>query len=398
MRDASSFRAFVFVIGTSMLAAGCGFDPSAPIGQSPLPAIYGADDRREAFEETDTRFRELLEGATIVSINPSFLDERNPDDIQMDAPTQQEAYGTCNGVRFNEQPAGGFCSATLIDDDLVLTAGHCAFDLDDCQSNKWVFNYYYRAAGQLQTITSEDVFDCQRVIVRRLDETRFTAFDYAIIQLDRAATPRHRVAPVTSNRGALATGAGLHLLSYPAGIPGKSGTGRVIDPRELSDGFFEMTIDSFEGSSGGALYNDDGEIVGIAVRGAPDFETQGSCDVPSQLADDGRDDIEEGTYVRHAIDALCASGHSSPRLCGGGADGGTTSTDGGTTRPDGGTTTRPDGGSTSADGGTTPGADGGTAGRSSGGCAAAPLGAPADAWWIVLAASWFASRRRRRSR
>jgi hypothetical protein len=70
-----------------------------------------------------------------------------------------------------DQPAAASCFGTLIDDDLVVTAGHCAFSQRMCQSFLYVFHYYYAAAGQMAAITSEDVFSCREVVVQRLTTT-----------------------------------------------------------------------------------------------------------------------------------------------------------------------------------------------------------------------------------
>lgn len=359
----------------ALLGAGCGPDREGdtPVGDSTQAVIYGADDRKDYFEEADEAFRQLLRRSTAILVTPDTIDESDPASVQLLGSTMQDSFSVCPTERFYDQPVVGQCSGTLIAEDLMLTAGHCITSASDCRQARWVFNFYYESDGQLATITSEDVYRCTAIVAQKLLDTRTTSFDYAIVRLDRPATPRHTPAPISPVRTFLANSDPLVMVGFPLGLPAKVARGKVSDPRLDVGDFFGLLIDSYEGNSGSAVYDTQGRIVGIDVRGANDFRQSGSCYVSDVLPDNGSRGEEEASYAFTAVEAFCLTPSSAGSvLCG---DGGAASPDGGppdggVIAPDGGRSASDGGPSTVADGGTLTDADGGTAslGGKSGGC------------------------------
>jgi hypothetical protein len=116
--------------------------------------VHGADGRRDVYEVDDSALRAIATDATVALIYSSRL---IPDDeglIQFEARSQQEDQKLCPDQRFAEQPVLAFCSGVFIDDDLVLTAGHCLqasarSPEEACRETSFVFGFHYRAAGTL---------------------------------------------------------------------------------------------------------------------------------------------------------------------------------------------------------------------------------------------------------
>ena len=73
---------------------------------------------------------------------------------------------------------------------------------------RFVFNYRNDAPATLHTITTADVFSCTQAMVFRNDPAASgnLANDYAIVKLDRVATPRFTPAPVRTTMAPLAAG------------------------------------------------------------------------------------------------------------------------------------------------------------------------------------------------
>jgi V8-like Glu-specific endopeptidase len=307
--------------------------------------VYGTDGRTDYYASTDATWRQIVQSSTVALIDRSGVSVRDPNNVQVSGSTLVE-QGICSTERFADQLSAASCSGVLIDDDLVLTAGHCAENLTMCRSYSYVFRFYMEAEGRVATITSEDVFTCAELVTQRSTDDR----DYAVIRLDRAATPRHQHVTVQRTAEALATGQSLILIGFPSGLPAKIDTGgKVVNARRSTLDYFIATVDSFSGNSGSSIFDAQGRVVGTLTSGQEDYIDRGSCAVVNRLADDGSQGGETAMYAFRAIQALCAVRPSS-RACTGGVDGGV---DGGA---DGGTTGRTDGG-----------ADGGSAGRTDGG-------------------------------
>ena len=309
-----------FGLLSALLAPACSQDdgPFLP-GGAEQRVVYGTDDRLEYYAHPDLVLRQRTAESVVAMIPPGDMDMSDPDDIQFTAPTLGAAWDLCAGQWFATQPTAAMCSGTLIDDDLVLTAGHCVTDAGDCAAYRWVFNYYYTAAGSLGPVTSADVFSCAELVAQEYTAT----VDYAIIRLDRPAPAPFAPAPVKLADTALAVDDPVAIIGFPSGIPAKLDSGgHVLDARAGTRDYFIATTDSFGGNSGSGVYDAARDLVGILVRGASDYVRQGGCYVVHVLPADGGGEGEDVTYVHNALDDLCNTvGWPSARLCGTPGDG-----------------------------------------------------------------------------
>ncbi|PTL84207.1 hypothetical protein DAT35_12305 [Vitiosangium sp. GDMCC 1.1324] len=80
-------------------------------------------------------------------MSPSDFDATNPNNVTFPGQNLGTAYNLCTSQRFRDDPTAAFCSGTRIDDDLVLTAGHCVTSANDCTNTRFVFNYDQPSAG-----------------------------------------------------------------------------------------------------------------------------------------------------------------------------------------------------------------------------------------------------------
>lgn len=276
--------------------------------------VYGADDRMDWHEHPDETLRTLTSNAIVALIRDSGLDTSDPEDVLITAGPLGPSRGLCEDERFYNQPRSASCSGTLIDADLVLTAGHCVDNDDDCRGFSFVFDYYYEEDGVLKTINAEeDVYECDSVVARELGG----GMDYAIIRLDRQVHASHAPALVRFGAEPMADNEPVTIIGFGSGLPAKIDNGGfVTNPRSAEMIYFNATTDAFGGNSGSGVFNEANEVVGILVRGATDYVTDGGCQRVNVLAADPGDAGEDITYASNAIEALCASGYESP-LCGG---------------------------------------------------------------------------------
>ncbi len=157
----------------TLAAVGCGplepgESPPSPevLGESKAPVVYGTDNRPDVYAHADATLRARAAQATVALMRPSTINTSNPNNVTFTAQTLGASYNLCTTERFRDDPTPAFCSGTLIDDDLVLTAGHCITSASDCSNTRFVFNFYRPAAGVLQTVTTADVFSCQSIVTR----------------------------------------------------------------------------------------------------------------------------------------------------------------------------------------------------------------------------------------
>ena len=322
-RTASRRKLFGALLCTLSVAA-CGPAPEGePSGEKPPetgsqehPVVYGTDNRTDVYAYPASVLRTRAEKSTVALMNPSDFNTSNPNNVTFNASTLQSAYNLCSTQRFLNDPTPAFCSGTLIDDDLVLTAGHCITSASACANTRFVFNFYRTSATTLQTVTTADIFSCQSIVARQQGTVGGRNLDFAVVRLDRPATPRFEPAPVRPGNTALPLSTGVSVIGSGSGIPFKIDDGGwVRDARAGTLDYFVANTDTFGGNSGSGVYeNNNVTVAGILVRGVTDYVSQGGCNVVNQCTDTGCGG-ESITYVRPAIDAYCAVA-GSMRLCG----------------------------------------------------------------------------------
>ncbi len=290
----------------------------AELGKRSDAIIYGDDDRLDVYEHPEAVWRERVRASSVALIQPRFLQRPPSGRVSVSTETLGERYNLCPDERFATQPASADCSAILIDRDLVLTAGHCFEEQQGCETYAYVFDYFYAAEGQLESMSAADVYGCRDFVVRRVSpKNAGKQIDFAIVQLDRPAlAPRE---PVTISPRALKNGDAVITLGYTSGVPAKIDTGSfVIDARSASMDYFKLNSDTFAGSSGSGLFDPQGGLVGVLVRGGEDYITSDAgCNVAKRIAaDKDGSPWEQATYATSAIEALCDSGWPSDALCG----------------------------------------------------------------------------------
>jgi V8-like Glu-specific endopeptidase len=319
--------------------------------------IYGEDNRLDVYAHPNATLRALTQSSVVALIPRNhFLRTTSGDSAIFTLPLK-DAFEVCADERFANQPTAADCSGVLIDDDLVLTAGHCFHSDNSCDQYSFTFDYFFQAEGRLASMGWGDIYGCRKIVHRTVSALGVRPrIDYAVIQLDRPAVGR---TPVTLRATPLVQGEPLATIGSVSGLPAKIDTGsQVLDTRVASGDYFLLDSDTFSGSSGSGVFDAQANLVGVLVRGGADYEKRadGLCQIPkvvsspvdgsaAPLADAGLvlppdgitvppvgpaapvpDDAsvrsaagEEATYVARAIEGLCTQGYPSARLCGGAA-------------------------------------------------------------------------------
>lgn len=322
--SAPAFRAKL--LGTlfctlTALACGPAPEPGMPgepqLSEASAPVVYGNDDRKDVYEHPSAALQDRARQSTVALMSPESIDASDPNHVILDGTTLDDYENLCTDQRFRDDPAPAWCSGTLIDDDLVLTAGHCMETADDCATTRFVFKFYKTANGVLENITSADIFSCKSIVARKLVESGDRYVDFAIIKLDRSAAPRFTPAPIRPGNDALAVGQNVAVIGSGSGIPFKIDSGGSVRTNNAAyKDYFIATTDTFGGNSGSGVYETvNNTVAGILVFGDKDYvpRSGANCNVVNvckETACGGEGII----YVNQAISELCAR-TTSARLC-----------------------------------------------------------------------------------
>lgn len=241
-------------------------DPSGPGGKGD---IWGTDDRIERYEIQTTALQEAAtRSAAIVELS-SLTHDAVRNTYSLGLTPLRRTQSLCDGERFADQPASAMCSATLIGDDLMVSAGHC-FDARPCDQIAIVFDFAYEQRELLPEVAARDlpaanVYRCVETLAAELhydDMDRSRDVDYAVFRLERKVTDR---APAKVNwQDPIVAGQPAYVIGHPMGIPQKLATGKVTDTSNSA--FVIHDADVFGGNSGGGLFDRNGTMIGIHVN------------------------------------------------------------------------------------------------------------------------------------
>lgn len=227
-------------------------------------AIYGLDNRTLLSQVNDQRAQEW--GEAIASLIPlSHLTYRASKANYKIKPFEQKKL--CSGETQLAKRSLSACTGFIVEEDLLVTAGHCIRSQCECEKMAFAFTHRANQRSTSDIVRHEDVYFCQQLVNR--DRNRFTGNDFAIVKLDRYVEGR---APLLyRSKGKIGDHDPLEMIGHGLGWPlVYSATGKILD--NSKDYIFKTGLDSFLGNSGSPVFNSDtGLVEGLLSDGEEDF-------------------------------------------------------------------------------------------------------------------------------
>ena len=127
--------------------------------------IYGEDTRRDLYQVDEPALATLARTSIMAMISESNVNVSSDGAVTLLGGTLQRRYQLCEGQRYGDQITASSCSATLIDDDVIVTAGHCVELQAECETKRFVLGYHMESESDLAPLTAGDVFSCQQLIL-----------------------------------------------------------------------------------------------------------------------------------------------------------------------------------------------------------------------------------------
>ncbi len=276
--------------------------------------IYGEDDRKEIYEAPSEEHKEVARSTAILVQDQDLTYDSTTMTYSHDSMTFGESQLLCSDVRFYEQYSLGYCSGFLIAPDLVLTAGHCFSDEEDCLSSanyascvqnlnncdntRFVFDFaLLQSESDSQgpkSFPESDVYKCKELLYDKDVEyaqigkqwIETSSSDFAIVRLDRSVENR---SPLKLNRAEEAKVKDeVFVVGHPSGIPSKITDNAEV--RSVGSEIYYLNSDTYGGNSGSAVFSEGTfRVEGILVSGETDFAQKPgfACYVSNRCEEDG---------------------------------------------------------------------------------------------------------------
>jgi V8-like Glu-specific endopeptidase len=288
--------------GLIVVHIGCAAEPSSP-DYDPTSGggkgdVWGNDDRKERYELDPKGVAYQLALSSAMVTDSDHVTQYPDGHFELSPPDRLAAvHDLCPGERFARQPSVGFCSATLIAPNLVVTSGHCLMRAGEgvstaqsrCQTTRFAFNFAYDAPTPDQDLIravfnlEQDVYSCKNVLAIESPYTTTPTgtHDYAVVELDR---PVDGHSPIPIANWIPKLGEPVVQIGHPSGIPQKISSDVVLEPfdRETYKTAFTYHGDLLGGDSGGGVFTESrgGVLMGIpTVYSGQDYvlRADGSC-------------------------------------------------------------------------------------------------------------------------
>lgn len=259
--------------------------------------VYGPDDRRDVYEISDQALIGLGNSTCVLVSAGRLTPSANDTFTATFTDYRISGFDPCPTEPYGDQPLLGFCSGFLVDEDLIVTAGHC-YSETSISNTRFVFGF-----EMLDASTPVQVFDASQVYagIEVVGRALTGQDDWSVVRLDRPVDAPGAIPLPIRRMGTPQVGTPLGVIGYPSGLPKKIAFGDTTEVKINANlFFFDANVDTYGGNSGSPIFNRNSMLVeGVLVRGQTDFQIQDNCFISNALTDEngGGGQFEECSKV-----------------------------------------------------------------------------------------------------
>lgn len=227
--------------------------------------------------------RSIMADSTVALVHRRKLEDHGDGTFTLNATTVRTEYNVCPDETHVDPDAASasVCSGVLVRKDRVLTARHCLKEFAGKVENIRIVRGYRNMQGERLPFKEHQVFSVRMVPADIHPEAMLLKLDKEVTDVSSLPVP----APVPPAESSLVFAAG-----HPLGMP------LTFSARGYVKGYPSQTIptdlDVFGGNSGSPVFNSLGNLVGIVLEGANDFE-YGQCNHVKQCLERDKCRMEE---------------------------------------------------------------------------------------------------------
>jgi V8-like Glu-specific endopeptidase len=239
-------------------------------------AIYGSDDRQDVNQVAGLRD---ISAAVAVLVANNFIQLNADSTYQITDVRTAARGGLCSSERFADQPSIGLCTGFLVAPNILVTAGHCvsnegvnATSKEYCDAFSWYFDYQLDKNGAVdyEHISKDRIYRCKQALwTENHSNYPYDILnvglepDFAVIELERDVVG---ITPLRFSTDLVSKGDSIYTIGHPWGLPAKySGQSQVV--RTDFATAFSANLDTLGGNSGGPVFNDKNQVIGILTAG-----------------------------------------------------------------------------------------------------------------------------------
>lgn len=269
-------------------------------------AIYGSFDIRNIEEIQMYHVKKQASSVALMVAKHALREEVKDSLYSIRSNKLTSKFPLCEDDIKKDELSLGSCSAFLVDNNKVLTAGHCLLHADwDCTQKAFVFDVKkdFFTQTSAQYFVKSQVYSCKKILKHVNDPE--TGIDYSLIEVDRDVVKR---VPLKLSQNDLGVNDLLYMIGHPIGTASKYSFGAYV--REDKENFYVANMDSFVGNSGSAVFSlEDQSLIGLLARGEEDFiwDKENQCNKLVRCEDDacrGEDIIKSSVILSEISEFL----------------------------------------------------------------------------------------------